>query len=52
MVLNNIVDKNEFYQQSIDALSIDGKLLAVPRDISNLVFYYNKNLVGESRLEL
>lgn len=45
--LSNIINKNEYYKQSIDALTVDDKLYAVPRDISNLVFYYNKNLMGE-----
>lgn len=39
------LDKSDFYTQSLEALSYEGKLYAVPRDISNLVFYYNKNLV-------
>ena len=43
--LSSYVDSAEFYPQSLEALSIDGKLLAVPRDISTLVFYRNKNLL-------
>lgn len=43
--LDNVVDKNDFYPKSLEALSVDGKLLAVPRDISTLVFYRNKELV-------
>lgn len=39
------LNKSDFYTQSLEALSYEGKLYAVPRDISNLVFYYNKNLV-------
>lgn len=33
-----------FFKKSLDALSYDGKLYAIPRDVSNLVIYYNKDL--------
>lgn len=33
-----------FYKKSLEALSYKGKLYAVPRDVSNLVIYYNKGL--------
>lgn len=33
-----------FYPKSIEALSYRGKVYAIPRDISNLVIYYNKEL--------
>ena len=45
--LTGIIDKNSFYEQSIKALSYKNKLLAVPRDISNFVFYYNKDITGD-----
>ena len=45
--LTDIINKDDFYSQSLDAMSINGKLLAIPRDISNFVFYYNKDLIGE-----
>lgn len=44
--LTNIVSKDAFYPQASEALSIDGKLYAIPRDISNFVFFYNKNITG------
>lgn len=37
-------EKNIFFQKSLDALSFKGKLYAIPRDVSNLVIYYNKDL--------
>ena len=46
MDLSDIVNKQEFFPQSIESLSYQGKLLAAPRDISNFVFYYNKKLAG------
>ena len=33
-----------YYQQPVKALSYNGRLLAVPRDVSNLLIYYNKDL--------
>ena len=47
MDLKDFVEEKEFYPQSIQTLSYEGKLLAIPRDISNLVFFYNKNITGE-----
>lgn len=44
--LDNLIDKSEFYPQSIDALSYEGHLYAIPRDISNLVFFCNKELLN------
>lgn len=43
--LDNIIDKNIFYEQSTNALSINNKLYAAPRDISNFILYYNKNYI-------
>ncbi len=45
--LSEIINKDEFFPESIDALSINNKLLAVPRDISNFVLYYNKNYIND-----
>ena len=45
--LTDIINKSDFYSQALDALSYKGKLYAVPRDISNFVFFYNKNITGE-----
>lgn len=43
--LNDVVNIDDFNSKSVEAMSIDGRLYAVPRDISTLVFYRNKNLV-------
>lgn len=37
-------NENEFYPQALKALSWNGKLYAIPRDLSNLVIYYNKDM--------
>ena len=45
--IGDVIDTNDFYSQAIEALSYKGELYAVPRDISNFVFFYNKNITGE-----
>lgn len=42
--LSDEFDYEKFYPVSVDALSFDGKVYAVPRDVSNLVIFYNKNI--------
>lgn len=39
-----LVRKSDYFDKSIKALSVDNKLYAVPRDVSELVVYYNKDL--------
>ena len=39
--LSSYTNKEQFYPQAIEGLSADGKILAIPRDISNQVFYVN-----------
>ncbi len=39
--LTKYTDKNAFYPQTLEGMSYHGKLLGIPRDISNLVFYVN-----------
>ena len=42
--LSSYINSSEFYPQSIEALSADNKILAIPRDVSVLLFYRNKAL--------
>ena len=42
--LTPYTDKSVFFDKTLQALSYNNKLLAIPRDASNLVVYYNKNL--------
>jgi len=44
--LSMFIDKEEYYLQSISGLSYEGKILAFPRDISNLVLYVNLDMTG------
>ena len=46
--LNNLIDENDFYAESLKAMSYKNNLYAIPRDISNLVFYRNKELVQKT----
>ena len=43
--LSEYIQSSEFYEQSIEGLSYEGKIFAFPRDISNLVFYVNTDLM-------
>lgn len=46
---SGLIDEN-FYIKPVKALTYNGKSYAVPRDVSNLVIYYNKNLFDEKKL--
>jgi multiple sugar transport system substrate-binding protein len=37
-------NKKDFFTQSLDGFKYQNRLYAIPRDISNLVIYYNKDL--------
>ena len=46
-LLEDLTDKfdyNQFYDKSSKAMEWNGKIYAVPRDVSNIVFFYNKDL--------
>ena len=43
-LLEEFQPSDEFFPQALEALSWKGKLYAIPRDVSNLVVYYNKDL--------
>lgn len=45
-------DKEEFFPQAIEGLSVNNKILAIPRDISNQVFYVNLDLVNLEKEEM
>lgn len=48
---NGEIDTSVFYKKSLDALSFNNKLYAIPRDISNLVIYYNKDIFDEYNVD-
>ncbi len=46
--LNNFDDN--FYPQALEALSFKGQLYAIPRDVSNLVIFYNKDIFDKKHI--
>ncbi len=49
-VLEELKTPEGFYPQAINALSWNGKLYAIPRDVSDLVIYYNKDLFDKKQI--
>lgn len=43
--LSNYFNQNEYYDVSINAFKENAKIYAIPRDISNLVLYVNKDIM-------
>ncbi len=41
---SELVSESDYYINALNTLSFDNKLYAVPRDVSNLVIYYNKDI--------
>lgn len=48
---NSEIARGEYYEKALNALSWKGKLYAVPRDVSNLVIYYNKDIFDEAKVQ-
>ncbi len=48
--LNEFIDKDDYFKNSIDSLSQEKILYAVPRDCSSLVVYYNKDIFDKNGL--
>lgn len=48
--LEELQRTNDFYPQALDAMSYNGKLYAIPRDVSNLVIFYNKDLFNKNKV--
>ena len=42
--LSKEINQNDYYNQPLKALSYDNKILAIPRDVSNLVLYINTDI--------
>lgn len=51
-VLEPLKSTNEFYPKSLKSLSYNGNLYAIPRDISNLVVYINKDLFNKYNVKI
>ncbi len=50
--VDNLINSNEYYAESLKSMSYGGHLLAVPRDISILVLYRNKELTNQTPKDL
>lgn len=49
--LNDIVkNKEDYYPQVLDTMTYEDRLLAIPRDVSTLVVFYNKDLFNKNNL--
>ena len=48
--LSDYTDESTFFEQTLQSLTYDKKLLAIPRDASNMVIYYNKDLFDECKI--
>ena len=46
------INNGTFYQSSIDSFSSDGKLYAIPRDISDMVFFVNKDIFKKNNVSV
>lgn len=47
---SELVKENDYYSNALKTLSYKGKLYAVPRDVSNLVIYYNKDIFDKKNV--
>ena len=48
--LSMCFDKQNYFEKSYSGFSSNGKIYAVPRDVSNLVVYYNKELFKQNNV--
>lgn len=48
--LSSFVDKEKYFSKSIESFTYYNKIYAVPRDVSNLVVYYNKDLFDKYKI--
>ena len=48
--LTPYVEKEVFFEKTLQALTYNNKLYAIPRDASNMVVYYNKDLFNKYKI--
>lgn len=49
--LSNLVNEPEYHKVALDCLKNNGRLFAIPRDISTLVLYRNKNIFKQQKVD-
>ena len=45
------VKKDDYFSKALENFTYKNKIYAVPRDVSNLVIYYNKNLFDKYKIK-
>ena len=49
--LTPYINKNEYFKNALYTMSIDNKIYAVPRDVSNFVIFYNKDIFNKAKIK-
>lgn len=44
--------QQDFFEEAIECFTSNGKIYAIPRDISNLVIYYNKDILAKNNIKI
>lgn len=44
--------QQDFFEEAIDCFTSNDKIYAIPRDISNLVIYYNKDILAKNNIKI
>ncbi len=48
---SDVLDMDNFYQGVVDLYNVDGKQIAIPKDVSTIPLWYNKTLFDEAGVE-
>lgn len=49
--LSDIFDSSDYFEKAIQNMTINGKIYAIPRDVSNFVVFYNKDLFDKYNIK-
>lgn len=50
--LSPYINKNDYFENVISALSVDGKIYVTPRDVSSFVIFYNKDIFKKAGIKI
>lgn len=48
--LTQYINKKEFFEKSLEGFTYNNKIYAIPRDVSDLVIYYNKDIFRNNNI--
>ena len=48
--LTEFINKDDYFAKAVDNFTYNNKIYAIPRDVSNLVIYYNKDLFDKYKI--